>query len=350
MKNLIFLLYVVLVCSCMERDLSYYKLSVISDSMNPITEQKVFTGGSLFGWAGLSATGLTACTNCHDESNNYEAPPRSDGTKMIGGCGEGFRLTQDNRLTKVIGYEGKDDCMHWVKSIAAENSAYNKIAGLSGRFGGTDDPQLRQDKIAHFGLENVNPEVLDKLFKCEATLFQAFVALFGHRQLLKSRLFDNPELIVQLEDIFYIKITKDIDEHELAFMVACCLDAYQRTKIRKFKFQDHIDGIDTLSALEQLGYDIVQTKCVGCHESPSFSGGIAESSFPNVEGVPDCANDITGVGILDSTKIYRRVTGFNPDLDLYGPHGEFDNLEGYLGTKNLDDKELEAVAAFIRTN
>jgi len=278
---------------------------------------------------------------------------RVDGTKVIGGCGEGFRLLEKGKnkgqLVAVIGYEGKDDCMPWVKSKAAENCAYEKVMGLSGRFGGTTDPQLRKDKIAHFGL-NLSKELEDKLFTCEATLFQAFVALAGHRQFLLSRLLDNPELTKQLEDIFDTTINKRSDPNEVSFMIACTLDAFQRSFLRNdTKFQDYLRGEGSLTTMEYTGWQIFKDKCMGCHSSKVFSGGIEVSRFPDMEGVPDCANDITGVGIfLD--RIYRKVSAPNPDLDFYGPHGEFTELDSYLEFHtDLDSIEIIAVDAWINT-
>jgi len=355
-KALIIISLYCLLASCLqEPDLSFYDLpldtlSIPSDPMNELTMDKIYLGKGLFIDKSLSATGQISCGNCHDPEKNFEAPLRADGVSMVGGCGEGFRL-DSGLLVKMQGYEGKEDCMDWVKSTAAVNSAYNQISGLSGRFGGTDNEFLRADKIRHFGLI-LSKELEEKLFKCHATLFQAFVALAGHRQFFVDRLFDRPELISKLEIMFDKKIIKGVtDPNEMAFMVACCLDAYQRSILRSnTKFRHFARSQVQLSDQEMLGWQLAKDNCIKCHTSPTFSGDIEISRFVNLPNVPDAANDITTVGIFGDFT-YRKVPTMNPDNSLYGPHGEFDSFANYIPVHYpfLNQAEAQAIEAWFNT-
>jgi len=348
MKYLILLLIFATSCTIEQQDLSEYRFptelsEIPTDPNNPITQIKVDVGDTLFNSAALSLTGMVSCSSCHFGEHGESPDP-----KFPGGIGEGadLKLTDEGmRYVMWEGYEANVDSMTWVKSRSFVNSCFQEISGLSGRFGGTDNPQLRKDKIAHFGIKLSEP-MINKLMGCHATLFQAVVALDGHNQFSVKRIIKNEYFKNQLYLATGLKITGDTPEEEIVFAIACCLDAFQRVEgIRnQSRFQQAARGEISLTTAETAGFILFKSNCAtakvngieyGCHTAKDLSGGIVPSFFEDREGVPDCANNITGdpSWIKDTTQIYRKASTIAPGSVAYGPHAEYRKRENYVDFK-----------------
>lgn len=337
-----------------------------ADPNNPITIDKFILGDTLFHTKALSLTGKIGCVNCHlgDHGGSLDI-------NFPGGIGEGATPI-DGEYVLWDDYHGKTDSMTWVQSRSLANSAFRIRSGLSGRFGGTMDPVLRQDIINHFDLHEIPTEWLDKIFSCHATIFQAFVAYYGHNQFHTDRLFDRPDLVLLIEQTYDVKIDKSMPEHELVWYLACAVDVFQRVKglRNQSKFQQALRGEADLSSDEMLGYKIMTSSTCAkaeingqdysCHGGKDFGGDIAPSVFPNLDGVPDAVNDITGRLIADSTLTFRTVPTIFGDKPMYGPHGTYTSLKDFLIDHTMDmdslwhipglemnDGQLDATVEFI---
>lgn len=339
---------------------AYYELptdlyDIPSDPMNKITQAKVDAGEVFFKEKGLSLSGTVSCESCHNPNDRFQTWDK----KFIGGCGEGCYLNEGGKYELAKGYAAKVDSMTWVNSRGATNIAYQSIAGLSGRFGGTTDTTWRKARINHFDLSNKPSKFLDSLFQCEPSLFQANIAMGGHRQFATQRLFDKPELVELLNTTFDTKITKETDPDEIIFMISCCLDAFQRAQItNNNRFQRWLKGEVEFTEHELAGYALVKSNCTTCHDSKVFSGDIAPSHLPNLPGVPDAVNDIRNVP--DSNYVYRVVRPMLGGMNHYGSHSEYDNSQDYLnhhvpfemkviGYEPLNAIEISKINHFVNT-
>lgn len=357
-KYFLFILILIASCDLPVTD-SYYLLptdilEIPSDGMNKITYPKVAYGDTLFHSPQLSMSTTVSCADCHDSENRFQTHDIS----IIGGCGEGC-LIKDGEYKLIEGYFGKIDSMNWVVSHGATNIAYATRAGLSSRFFAKGNPDTTAI-INHFGLDRTNQEFLDKLLSCKPSLFQCMVALGGHRQFSAVRLMtDNPQMVESLERIFNVDITPLTPANEIKFYIACCIDAYQRSKLTTDgRFQQYLRGEIQLDSTELKGFELSKEFCVDCHNNKVFGGQIAPSSFPNLSGVPDAVNDI--MSVPDTNYVWRVVRPFMGQMILLAPHGEHDNMEDYLfehvpfemdhtNKRQLDTLEIKALAKFIET-
>ena len=315
-----------------------------SDPMNELTQEKVDAGEYFFFNKAISEDGRISCANCHNPKNSFLTPD----PKFIGGCGQGCILTEEG-LHIDEHYDGKVDNMNKVKSLGASGIAYSKVAGWSGRFGMLhDNIDAQHDILEHFKLHAFE--------QCEPALFQAFVALGGHRQLMRKRLMEDTVAIKHLNTAFHIDSLESKTDRDIQFMVACALDAFQRVEglnsAINSKFQEVAEGRNTFTIGEKIGWDMFNTSCISCHSSKVFSGGIELAHQGEVEFNPDHRREITGVGIPDDGKIYRSVRPLRNNIskhDCWGVDCSFDSLESYVGSFVSDQDSLRYIVKFLKT-
>jgi len=359
-------------CTLSEEDLSHYHYPerIPSDPFNEITITKKQIGDSL--WSGsmgkaISLSGMITCANCHTDDTNGGSPDPG----FPGGIGEGASLV-DHSLTSALSgttvtrqryrlwddYHGKVDSMTWVNSRSFSNLAFQKIGGVSGRFG---QGLTAEEAIAHFGIDTtVVPFsfVRDTLVMCEVGVMQAWVALNGHNQFSSTRLHQHPTLMSEINDKLGTAITKQTPAYQVSWILACCLDVSQRVRGYRndTRWQRIVRGEEEIRTDEYRGFKTMRSDCAGCHSGPDWSGGLGLSSFPDmgqslvdpaVDTAPDNYLDIAGTSTEDIMAAMRELF---PSLQvmtadtmirkipspvvagnaLYGPAGSYTDLEEYL--------------------
>jgi len=270
MKKYYLFLVIVFVVGCFSQIDSYYVIptqigQIPADPMNPITESKVLAGEYFFHSTAISEDGRTSCRSCHNPQKGFT----SGQADFPGGCGQGCILVNGKAVLDP-NYVGKIDSMNFVKSYGAGGAAYQPVMGRAGRFGMTKENEACQtDILKHFGL--------DSFPNCEATLFQAFVALKGHRQLLSKRLFEDKLSMNHLQHAFPSVKLDSVSTDSLTLLIGMTLDAFQRVAgledAQKSRFQSVVSGKGLFTAQENQGYLLFKQHCVSCHSNPVMGGG-----------------------------------------------------------------------------
>lgn len=372
----LFLLLLVSSCDTTVEDQAFYifPTETPEDPMSTITDGKVHLGRGFFeGDIGkaISLTGMVNCSNCHTDDTAGGSPDLN----FPGGIGEGASLVETEQGLRYVlwdDYHGITDSMTWPNSRSYSHLAFQEDGGLSRRFGN----YLTYDEyIAHFQPDTTElpPRFIrDTLINCHDGIGQAMAALFGHNQISIRRIEQRPDIIDTINLYLETSHTIQTPLYQIAWSIACSLDAFQRTKgyRNNTRSQQLLRGDTQWSSEEWIGFMTMKTYCTSavinghdysCHHKPDWSGDMAPSVFPNLPGVPDAINDVSTKDIIDITQVYRKVPGlYYTDTKLWGPHGTYEDdylflldhiggmlMKGDTKMEDLDTDEIRAVQAYI---
>ncbi|MEA2111736.1 MAG: cytochrome c peroxidase [Campylobacterota bacterium] len=268
-----------------------YKLlrSIVDDSKNPMTIEKIKLGKKLFFDKNLSKSRKIACAKCHNITKGGE-----DG------------------LPTAIGHNGLENPSH-LNSPTVLNSAFSKHLFWDGH-----SPSLRKQaegpSQAPFEMAST-PALIEERIKEDLKYERLFLDAYGTDD---SMTFEN--------------VTKAIA-------------VYEKTLVTRGAFDDFLDGNDSAMSKEaQHGLELfVDLGCKGCHFGHGV-GGQKIQKFP----LRDYNAIIDLTSVYDDTTKKRYVTDFSFNFKPYHPY-PFENIGGFMGANGTQNFRVPILRNITQT-
>lgn len=261
---------------------------IVDSKINLITSEKITLGKELFYDKNISKNRDISCASCHDIYNGGDDDkPTAIGTD---------KLKNPNHLN----------------TPTVLNSAFSKFFFWDGRVS-TLAEQAKGPIQAHFEMAST-PELVVKRIQENKKYLTLFQKAFGNNQIT----FDN---------------------------VASAIETYEKTLIKRGKFDDFIDGNDSaISKNAKLGFELfIDIGCKGCHNGYAFGG-------ENIKRFPLRDNNGLFVPVFRYSKEKARTLesiglNFNP---IYKPF-PFENIGGFMGKDSTREFRVPILRNITKT-
>jgi len=246
-------------------------VSMVDDSKNPMSIEKIKLGKKLFFDKNLSIDRTISCASCHDITKGGE----------------------DGKPT-AIGYKNQENPSH-LNTPTVLNTAFSKHLFWDGRSNSLKE-QAKGPTLAPFEMAST-PELIENRVKSNIEYIKLFKQSFTDKEPIT---FDN---------------------------VAKAIAVYEKTLVTRGAYDDFLDGDDkALNASAQKGLNLfINLGCKGCHFGPAV-GGQEIQQFP--------LRDYNSFLHLTSTYYEetdtREITKVRLNFEMMHPY-PFENIGGFMG-------------------
>ncbi|WP_455756366.1 cytochrome-c peroxidase [Sulfurimonas sp.] len=246
-------------------------LSMVDDSKNSMSFEKIYLGKKLFFDKNLSKDATISCSTCHNIKKGGE----------------------DDKPT-AIGYKNQENPNH-LNSPTVLNTAFSKHLFWDGRSSSLRD-QAKGPTLASFEMAS-SPELIEERIKSSDEYKKLFKQAFSEDEPIT---FDN---------------------------IAKAIATYEKTLVTRGDFDEFLEGDDNaMSVSAQKGLNLfINLGCKGCHFGPAV-GGQKIQQFP----LRDYNSFLHLTSTYHEDTNTREVTDISLNFKMYHPF-PFENVGGFMG-------------------